>query len=446
MVSSKNLKLTDLLVNTENYRFETVASQKEAIDQMVEDQADKLYVLAVHILEHGQNPNDRIQVSISSHNIKKYNVLEGNRRVVTLKLLNNPSLIDNPTRKGLKSKFQKLHDKKGTIKSLECTIYASPSDADKWIKLKHAGQSGGVGTVDWNGQQVQRFEEKVEGKSSMALQTIKILEKSTMVPESLKKNLKKLKITNLDRLISDPSVRNFLGIEVNNGVLQSTTADTEVIKGLMQIAKDLLSPSFKVAKIYTKDDRNDYLDKFPKAKTPNTSKKSTAPWTFTGGSTKSKTKSRTKTTIPKDRTQFIPKSCKLRIKNTKLNSIYHELQIINVSQLTNATAVLFRVFVELSSDCYLERHKLTKGVTVLKSGMNFQQKINTVASHLESKSHADKTICKGIRSAIKDHNSILGINTWHAYVHNNRFSPIPQNLILTWDSMQDFMTILWDNI
>lgn len=38
----KTIKLTSLFVNTENYRFEPLSSQKEAIDKMVEDQGDKL--------------------------------------------------------------------------------------------------------------------------------------------------------------------------------------------------------------------------------------------------------------------------------------------------------------------------------------------------------------------------------------------------------------------
>ena len=34
----RTIKLTSLFVNTENYRFEPLSSQKEAIDKMIEDQ------------------------------------------------------------------------------------------------------------------------------------------------------------------------------------------------------------------------------------------------------------------------------------------------------------------------------------------------------------------------------------------------------------------------
>ena len=62
MARIDNIKLSDLLVNTENYRFDPVAGQKEAIDKMVENQQDKLYLLAEHIINNGLNPNDKIQV------------------------------------------------------------------------------------------------------------------------------------------------------------------------------------------------------------------------------------------------------------------------------------------------------------------------------------------------------------------------------------------------
>src|SRR5579859_4983429 len=109
MAKTKEIKLTDLLANTENYRFEAAVNQKEAIDKMVEDQGDKLFNLAEHIVNNGLNPNDRIQVVLSNHDNRKYNVLEGNRRTVTLKILHNPDLIDAGKHLALKKKFRKLN-------------------------------------------------------------------------------------------------------------------------------------------------------------------------------------------------------------------------------------------------------------------------------------------------------------------------------------------------
>lgn len=450
MVTNKPIKLADLLVNTENYRFESVASQKEAIDKMIQDQAEKLYNLADHIVKNGLNPNDPVQVVVSSHDKKLYNVLEGNRRIVALKLFNNPDLIDDPNYDAFKKKFKKLKDQKNvlSIKEIFCTVYDSPSEADTWIKLKHAGQVDGVGTVSWNAQQIQRFEEKVEGKSSVPLQIMNYLKSSNSVSSQIKEKLNDLSITNLNRLVSDPDVREFLGIAIERGLVTGTLDQKEVTKGLTQVVKDLLDPDFKVRDIYAKIDRKDYLKKFPKDKTPNQKAESIENWTLNGADNEVSNKKEIKKKKKKlnDRKILIPKSCVLSISNARVNDIYLELQKIDVEKFVNAVAVLFRVFIELSLDSYIDSNKLSKGITAAKDGSSLENKVHTVANHLENIKKADENICKGIRSAVKNKHDLLGINTWTAYVHYNLYSPTSKNLIVTWNNIQSFVEILWDHI
>lgn len=451
MATIKEIKLTDLQVNTENYRFEPVASQKEAIDTMVYDQGEKLFKLAEHIVLNGLNPNDRIQTVPSSHDKTKYNVVEGNRRTVALKLLNNPDLIDGHQQSKLKKKFRKLHDdnKSAIIQLVECTIYDNPIEADKWIKLKHAGQLDGIGTVTWTAQQVDRFEEKVEGKSSIVLQTIKLLEKSADTPSDVKSNLKSLKSSNLERLVSDPNVRAYLGIEVNNGILQSQIDEKEVVKGLIHMVKDLLDPNFKVNNIYTKQDREDYINKIPKGNQPDINKKAAKPWQFNNTAAPSPTPNPKPKPNPQNRDFLIPKTCALKISNPKVNSLYHELQKLPLSKFTNVAAISFRAFVENSMDCYIEDNNITHtkdGKKTIDKYSPFIAKITEVANHLETNKLADAHICKGIRSAANNKNDLLGIDTLHAYVHNATFSAIATYMVTTWDNIQVFIEKVWANI
>jgi len=60
---------------------------------MIEDQGDKLSKLADDITNEGLNPGDPIFITKHEKQTKQYNVLEGNRRVTALKLLENPDLI-----------------------------------------------------------------------------------------------------------------------------------------------------------------------------------------------------------------------------------------------------------------------------------------------------------------------------------------------------------------
>lgn len=447
MAKTKQIKIADLHVNTDNYRFESVSGQKEAIDKMVSDQGEKLFNLAEHIVTNGLNPNDRIQVAASHHDKSIFNVLEGNRRIVSLKLLNNPDLLDGG-HTALKKRFAKLHDenKSKLPKDIDCTVYDDPKEADVWIGIKHGYGKNGTMTNEWDPYQKGRFEEKMEGKSSIVLQTIKLLQTAPDVPADIKSNLSNLKVTNLDRLISDPDVRDFLGMEINNGLIQSSVEQKEVVKGLTQIVKDLLNPSFKVGEIYSKDDRKDYLKNFPKASIPDKKAKATKPWQVNGSATSSPSPSSKPKPNPKDRDVLIPKGCALKINNAKVNTIYHELQKLPLSKFANAAAISFRAFIEMSMDCFIDENKVTNAGKPFDEWSKLLSKITEVANYLEKNKLANANICKGIRSAANNKNDLLGINTLHAYVHNNKFSAIPSHLVTSWDNIQPFIEKVWANI
>lgn len=444
MVETRTIKITNLLVNTENYRFEPVGSQKEAIDKMVANQGIKLYYLAEDIVEKGLNPNDRTQVYLSHHDKTKFIVLEGNRRVVALKLLLNPDLLDGSEANGLKDKFRKLHAKikDHLIEEIECNFYDDPKDAEHWIGIKH-GYGNGISTERWDVYQKTRFEEETMGKSSLVSQTIKILKESPYISKKIKENIPSMKLTNLHRLISDPGVRDFMGLDFKKGVLQSKINEKESMKALEKVAEDCLDPKFKVREIYTKEDRKEYINQFPKSNIPDKNKKLEDK---SSGDTKDESSIKIGRRISSERRKLIPGPCKLSIKNPKINAIYYELQKLDVEKYPNAVSVLFRVFIELSLDTFLENNNMIKGVTATKEKLRLDEKLNKVTSYLTSKNVIDNAISKGIKVATSNSNHLLGIDTWHAYIHNNRFSPSPKDLITTWDNIQTFVEKVWENI
>jgi hypothetical protein len=144
----KTIKLTSLFVNTENYRFEPLSSQKEAIDKMVEDQEDKLYSLVDDIVTNGLSPVDLIIVT-PSEDSSKYIVLEGNRRITSLKLLNNPTLIDDKYALQTKT-IALLYDEEGKF-GFACDAYYQVSstkfpklDPKSRTNIDSLGPSGGL--------------------------------------------------------------------------------------------------------------------------------------------------------------------------------------------------------------------------------------------------------------------------------------------------------------
>lgn len=116
---TKLIKVSQLLINVENPRFEKVENLQEAIKLMIENQNDKLAKLAEDIIENGLNPSDLIIVIPSDNSGDKYIILEGNRRLTAVKLLANPSFIPDAY-KTLQNKFLALSE-----------IYLNNSSCDK---------------------------------------------------------------------------------------------------------------------------------------------------------------------------------------------------------------------------------------------------------------------------------------------------------------------------
>ncbi len=84
--------------------------------------------------------------------------------------------------------------------------------------------------------------------------------------------------------------------------------------------------------------------------------------------------------IPVSRPTLIPKSCNLVVNHKRLNRIYDELRRLNVSRYPNATAALFRVFLELT----LKEFELMTGGRYLAKG-TLNQNLMNAASLMENK-------------------------------------------------------------
>jgi len=441
----QTVKITNLLLSVENPRFEKVESQREAIDIMVGEQRDKLINLAKDIVEAGINPGELTFVTPEKDNMFK--VLEGNRRVAALKLLNSPELLKDKHKsftkkvKAISGEFQKK-----PIKEILCVVFSNPSDANRWIKLRHTGENKGRGTVPWDYQQMLRFDAQMEKKSSIGLQAIDFLKNCG--DKTLISKLPKVSITNLERLLSDKNIQEVIGIRVKDGMLETDLLKEETHKGLIKIVQDIIDKKIRVKDIYTKDDRKRYIEKhFTDQFIPDKSKLAENTWQLgVFGQQGQVKKVKRRAILPStSREKIIPRDCVLSIKEPKNNAIYLELKDLNIDTFVNAGAVLLRVFIELSVDAFSEKYKLS-----LKDKKNnplkFNQKVQQVVNYMENSGIANKSELKGIQVAVSNKYSVLSIDTFHSYAHNRHFSPIANDIKTTWDNIQIFMKKLWENV
>lgn len=206
----KVIPLSKLLINKDNDRFEPSSNEKEAVNVMLAKMGSKIYRIAQHILDNGLSPKPFYVVSFGD----KFLVKEGNRRTTAIKLMTRPNLIDSKLFPQLKKGFIKLNIqfKNSPITKIQCFVFDNITEADKWVKLEHTGEQKGIGIVNWNSEQIKRFDMKYGKMPPIEIQALDFLKSSPYTEDSTLNLLSGLKVTNLQRLLSDRFVREKLGL------------------------------------------------------------------------------------------------------------------------------------------------------------------------------------------------------------------------------------------
>src|SRR3989344_5072369 len=415
----KTLRISQLVVNPENYRFEPVKNESKAIDLMLEEKGPEILVLAKHIGRFGLDPTrDTRVVEVDG----KYSVLDGNRRVTALKCMLNPSLVKDVT---LRRAFENAAKKAVIVipKSVAAYVFPNEEAASEWIKLDHTGKNDGVGQDSWGPPEIDRFNQRFGGRLSLGMQAVDLLRK-----DGFSVDTHRLKLTTFNRLLADPEVREYLGVGRRNGVLEVVAEPKESLRRLNMVSQEIIGKDLKVNEVYYSDDRERFITKlFPTGKLPIMAPPPSGSLAGSGGGTSGPKITRSRA-ISINRRGLIPSSCVIKIRYARLNKIYDELRRIKVEDFENATAVLFRVFFEGSFDHYLT----SKKIIIKKSSSHdpsLSEKLRAVAVDLKLPSDEQKIVNKAIAS--KD--SLVSINTFNAYVHNTKLHPNHRELKNSWD-------------
>ena len=488
-----SLLIEDLRLDLRNPRIADAANQRDALQKIIKDQDAKLVALAESIVEDGLNPMDRFLVIGSDVELGKYIALEGNRRLATLKVLRNPSVM---TGMDIRSPIQKKLEELAALfdpslfTTLDCYEIASREDGAMWINQRHTGENDGRGIVDWSGVASARFR-----GNDPALQGLDfVTARGSLTAEEKETIERRFPITTLDRLLSTPAVRTAIGVEISGGKLLTGLPFAEVMRPLQRIVKDLASSAVTVTHLKLQPQMVAYVsslgadlpdlsvasltlvpveDLFAPAPagtagggggggggggsaggaTGGASGGSSGGGSSGGGSGGGGAAGGTGgsgSTGPKKRTPsrgnaLIPKSCALRVTNTKVAEVMKELRALSVASYPHAISVLFRVFLELSTDQYLKLHGLSTTTTAPGGRVvdkNLRTKVEEAAAHMVS-AGADQKDLKGITNALSDVKNPLHPNTLNAYVHNGFYSPTERDLTVAWDNAQPYFEKLW---
>lgn len=451
---TKQIPLNELILWDENARFPDKYFNRdeiELIDYFLSKKDFKIRELIKAMVKDFDLP--QLEKLVVWNNGTQNIVLEGNRRLTALKLLNNIELAKNSKLReflaGEKNKIKISDDYK-----IECVLVKSKEDAFRYLDRKHYQ---GNNEVAWKDTERALYNKRRGGRKTTDLIKIGIAKivRDLDIPYEMKERvLGSGFVTTFYRILTtSPAKREFKYSLDDKGNL--IVGDMEFKEKLKIIIYSVLNKEdLKGNKIDSRTlNKTERIVEFIKSINSNESKKVDAKikekttedifgkksFSFGNKATKPKL-----FPISTSRKYLIPKSCILSIREPKINSVFRELReklLLDEStqSVPNAVGVLFRVFLEISLDYYAEMNQ-----NGFKKNTKISSKIPWVVNHLKNKGYEQgkfKNINKvGSASGLI---SYLSIENFHEYVHSSTTQPSPVDLKTKWDNLQWFFETLW---
>jgi hypothetical protein len=447
-MKEKEIRVTDILLDTGNYRTGKQDDQRDAIRALIEEQKNKLVRLAQDIIENGLSPLETVMVCAVPDQKNRYIVVEGNRRVAAIKLATQPDLAADTTWHNAFKRLNKLLP--GQVpKKIGCKVAESKEEAFPWIQRRHDTGLKGAGLEPWSTIATYRAH-AAQGKSAPEYDVLEfVLTHGQLDPDVEERVMgQDFPITNLKRILDSAYVSEQLELDRGDPFL-TTTANK---KWVLTVLRDFVTTvareehgngnKFSVKDIYDAADQKRFFNKVA-AKHPKPTR-STKRWTINADTTVGEAeraplrkKKLHRPTL--ERKRLIPKNTDVRPPMGRANDIFHELCRLEVENYRNAVSVLFRVFLEFSVEAYIDRRSVP-GVT---NADKLSKKLQIVAQHMESNGIMDKKDLHAVNKAASDPNSLFSTVTLNAYVHNVNFYPSASELKTSWDNLEPFIEKLW---
>ncbi|PND37955.1 hypothetical protein C1O66_10730 [Paucibacter aquatile] len=445
-MSNADVNLDELQLDLKNPRFDGLDNQREALQKIVQSQGTKLVNLAEDIVENGLSPAHRMLVAKATGKGNfGYIVLDGNRRLAALRVLANPAVLDGMTGVGDLT-IQKLRRlakdfSLDAIQPIDVYVCKSESDARHWIEAIHTGENDGRGVVSWDGIATARY----RGKNT-SLKVLEFVKAAGKLTESELAALERFPITNLDRLLATPEIRELLGLTLEGGDLLSDLPQAELIRPLKKVVNDIASKTITVGQLKGKDDRLKYVNSL-KAALPDLSRRTGTPEPLdrlaahanTKGMSKASPAAKARSLL--DRKALIPGQAQtpLNINDQKLQQMCRELRKLPLDTYPVSVAASFRVFLELSLDHYGAEKKV-KDYNV---DLPLKKKVEVVTAGLQLNG-ASKRDLQAFRALASNPNAALSIDRLHGVIHSRYALPTASELRTGWAEVQVAFTKIWE--
>ena len=462
-----DIPLSKLLLDEENFRIDEVDEQRSAIFAVLHQQreGEKIYNLAEHIVQRGSlAPGERLLVIPNDQedmDADSYIVMEGNRRVTALKILENPQIIQK--------EFPKIYKKFADLKSgmdtslleiVPCVVMDNREQALEWVEIKHSTQLDGAGLEKWDARATARFSER-RGRYRRWRIALSRLENASIDVSEIREGISR-KTTAVERVLAAGAIRERLGLifKNNQGVVEFDNGDEESGVKLLRVLMGAMSEkSFKTSSVHGLYDREDYIENFSeysvkhigRDKIETTEKKEDKKELSSNGESDVRSESRSgietrdvdgkKYDGPDDKREEKPagkrplKSKRDRrylapggldvtyhVIDPQLNALYVELRKLQVRHFEKTALVMTRVFLELSCDLYLVSKSISMPDHFERKGVRrwqdakLKEKVEATIKDLDPNNKNDDL--KYLKKGLGGDDWLHSIETLHSAVHS----------------------------
>lgn len=446
-----DFKLAELNLDLQNIRTGNQDDQRAALRALIADQGQKLVNLAIDILKMGKlSPGEPLWVTADTDNKGKQIVLEGNRRVASLKLMENPRLADETE---VSVAFTRLAKDfaNNPIRSVEAQVFASRDEAWPWIERRHMGAASGVGLQHWRSLAKERARVGVKGAVRRSLLVLDYLDDDTDEFGEVGAVIE-AKSTTVDRVLNNPAMKDVLGVTIDRANQSITFDNGDEIAGrrlLRDLVSEMAKPEFKFSRVRDEGDRVSFIQEFSD-RSVRREGSGTSEAAGDSAAAPAKAKRGPRLSDP-PRPTLAPKNGArtFRVDGDRLQRLYKECRNIKLADNENAAALLLRVFIELSSEAFLTEKSIplppktaARGVTDWgEMGVFLRDKIFAVLAVIDT-SGRDRKLQK-VRVALNPTSQADGsITTLHGYFHNLHMTPGVAMVREAWDTWEPYLRLL----
>jgi len=467
---SETPDVVSVLLDAQNPRIPELghqATQREIVAELVHN--DAVYELARDIATLGYFPTETLICVEEDENLV---VVEGNRRLASLKLLLSPELAPSE----FVSRFRKLSKylpPSAIVKKVSVLVAPSRSQAAPLIMNKHTQtgirrwepiqQARYVSMLLSTGVSLDQLADATGFSKGDLVKNLRIhsmyeiasrLSFDSKTAEGVK-NPRKFNISTLERVVDNPEMRKFMGIAFDQagGVIGSVHPD-DFKKVYKKVIQDIVSGAIDTRKLNNSKAVHKYIADLGPLKPERIGNFTSA--TLLGTKVQAGTKAspslKAKTRTGRASPYLIPKTLKCELSMPRISDILGELQRLRVEGFENGASVLLRIFIEMSISHYMES---SGGMKQLVARLDkdrkkpptwtpsFRQMLGDLLQNDKAVIAAiPKQALKALNKAVSDDEHPLSLDSMDQFVHNPYDAPTERRLRQFWNSFEKLVLFL----